>query len=80
MVSKQETLKILKYAAEYEESIILGWRDSFISGILADPDISEEKKEKMIGIIKTIGVQSMQHFRTFNDWRLRVSRSDNNEY
>ena len=80
MVSKQETLKILKYAGDYEEKLILAWKDSFIAGVLADPGLVQQKKDRMIQIIKVVGIQSLQHWRTFIDWQLKISKSDSNEY
>ena len=80
MVSKKEALTLLSKGADYEEKIILGWKDAFIQDVLSDKALSRAKKDQMVQIIKVVGIQSLQHYRTMIDWQLKVSRSDSDEY
>lgn len=79
MATKEEALKMLKDSYESEDVIIIDYKD-YVHKLTDESDLPDESKKKIKEYMTILVAQSYNHARIFNEWRAKISGSDEDEF
>ena len=70
---------MLKHAYEAEDVVIVKYK-GYVHRLTDETDFSEDTKKKIKNYMTILVAQSINHARIFNEQRMKVSRSNKNEF